>query len=587
MMKNSIGMTILAALVLAGGSCAPVAETGLTHVMIGNPIPAIPFYHVRAAIRFEEKGPFEIQSVSANGRPITHFEVRDIEGRLIENKPYPYTWPLFAADKIKEFEFQNPWLIARLDWEKGKTYDLEVVIQRAGEPTPHTWTSQVKAPESGGYWDPRWAYYKSIVVTEDFGLDRTDEPIEFSLVFYPDQITDLEKELRIVRLDSRGGATVLPSQTYEIRSYLEEDVERRDEDGTVRPLYWLPTVHAKVVVPMTLKADRSAVLLAFYGNPESEKPENSGGLRISGEGLGITVANDSYSVKLHPDSGMLDEIRLQNGPDVTLLHKLETNGAIHWNPDAYSPPRPWVHASDWNPPEEYRFVDGPVMFALHRKGVMPDMPEIALGITYKFFADSPYFLMTSYMEILEEIPLQTLRNAEVVLDHKLIDSAAWLEPSSKVPRQIRLASVPLLTEIHLPLDTRWMSFFHTGTKIAFGGIPMESSKAGLNLEPLTCNPYFYIIRGPWVYWTRALLAPYMTQNIQQIIPVPAGNVYWEKWAYLPYVLGEGPARFQPLSDLEMRLSRPLRISVVDERDPRVRIPDEIYTDPTKTGWEEL
>ncbi|MDD8016388.1 MAG: hypothetical protein PHX45_11910, partial [Acidobacteriota bacterium] len=58
----------------------------------------------------------------------------------------------------------------------------------------------------------------------------------------------------------------------------------------------------------------------------------------------------------------------------------------------------------------------------------------------------------------------------------------------------------------------------------------------------------------------------------------------EKWAYLPYAMGEREGRFKPLSNLEARLSRPLRISVVDERDPRVRIPDEIYTDPAKTGW---
>lgn len=586
MLKNSILIAAFAALIAAAGACAPARDTGLAEVVIGGPVPAVPYYHMRAAIRLEEKGPFEIKRVSANGHPIIHFEIRDMEGRMVEDKPYPYTWPLFAADKIKDFVFQNPWLIARLDWQNGETYDLEVEIHREGGRTPLILKTQARAPESGGYWDPRWPYYKSVVVSEDFGLDRTDEPVEFSLVFYPDQISDLEKELRIVQLDSRGNATVLPSQSYDIRSYLKEDVERRDEDGTVRPLYWLPSVYAKVVVPVSVQAHRSAVLLAFYGNPEAEKPADPPVLRISGEGLGMTVANESYSIKLHPDSGMLDEIRLLDGPDVTLLHKLETNGAIHWNPDAYSPPRPWVHASDWNPPEDYSFVDGPVMFALHRKGVMPDMPEIALGITYKFFSHSPYFLMTSYMEILEDIPLQTLRNAEIVLDHKLIDSAAWLEPSSRVPRQIRLDSVPLLTEIHLPLDTQWMSFFHTGTKIAFGGIPMESSKAGLNLEPMVCNPYLYMIRGPWVYWTRVLVAPYLTQNIQQIVPVPAGNVYWEKWAYLPYALGEGQDRFKPLSDLEARLSRPLRISVVDERDPRVRIPDEIYTDPTKTGWEE-
>jgi len=584
MNRRSIVFAALAAVLLAAWACAPGNTTGQAEAVVSIPVPGVPYYHMRAPIPLEDKGPFEVKRVTVNGRPVYHFEIRDIRGGFDLDEPYPFTWPQFATARIKEFTFENPWIFVRLDWQNGGTYDLEMEIRRQDGRPSLTLKTQAKAPASGGYWDSRWKYYKSVVVSEDVGLDRTDEPVEFSLVFYPDQITDLKRELRVVRLDSGGGPTVLPSQVYDVRPHLEQDVVRLGEDGAQRPFYWLPSVYAKVVVPVSLKANGRAVLLAFYGNPKADTPDDPGLLKVSGEGLGLTVDNADYTVKLHPDSGMLDEIRIKDLPDAALLHKLETNGAVHWNPDAYSPPRPWMHASDWNPPETYSTVGGPVMFALHRRGKMPGMPEIALGITYKFFAGSPYFLMTSYMEILQDAALQALRNAEIVLDHKLIDSAAWLEPSSKTPRQMRLGSVPLLTEIHMPLDTQWMSFFHSGTKIAFGGIPLESNAAGPNLEPLTYNPYFYITRGPWVYWTRVLVAPYLTQNIQQIVSVPAGNSYWEKWAYLPYAIGEGERRFQALTDLEMRLSRPLRISVVDERDERVRTPDEIYTDPTKTGW---
>lgn len=584
MLKKSITLGILALATLAAGACSPDGDEGLADAVIGVPVPAVPYYHMRAAVRLKEKAPFEITKVTVNGRPASHFEIRDVQVPLDERSPYPYTWPPFADAQVKKFAFENPWLIVRLDWRDGETYDLEAEIRIQDGQSPITRKARATAPEAGGYWDPRWKYYKSVVVSEDFGIDRTGEPVEFSLIFYPDQITDLRRELRVVQLDRLGGATVLPSQAYDIRAHTDEDPERPGEDGVPRPSYWLPSVYAKVVVPVSLKADRSAVLLAFYGNPDAGAPADPGILKISGEGLGLTVANASYAVKLHPGSGMLDEIRIKDLPGAALYHKLETNGALHWNPDAYSPPRPWMHASDWNPPDAYSVVSGPVMFALHRKGTMPGMPEIALGITYKFYADSPYFLMTSCMEILRDVALQALRNAEIVIDHKLIDSAAWMEPSAAAPREIKLESVPLLTEIHLPLDTRWMSFFHSKSRIAFGGIPLESSAAGVNLEPSTHNPYLYITRGPWVYWTRVLFAPYLAHNIQQIAAVPAGNVYWEKWAYLPYAMSEREGRFKPLSNLEARLSRPLRISVVDERDPRVRIPDEIYTDPTKTGW---
>ncbi len=587
MKKGLIALGSLAALLLVGGACAPKPALGLAETGIAPPVPAVPYYHIRAAVRLEDPGPFEVKNVAVNGRPSHHYEIRELGGRpLAEAEPYLFTWPLFAAEQIKKFPFRDPWIFVRLDWRNGEVYELEVEIQREGASSPMTLRAMARAPEKGGYWDERWKYYKSIVVSEAFGLDRTDEPVEFSMIVYPDQITDLARELRLVRLDEDGRATLIPSQVYGQRSHLSEDPERVGADGLVRPAYWLPSVYAKVVAPISVKANRSAVLLAFYGNPDAEAQEADGALRVSGEGLGLTVENGIYSVKLHPQSGMLDEIRIHAHPEVTLLHKLETNGAIHWNPDAYSPPRPWMHASDWDPPETASKIMGPVMFALHRKGMMPGMPEIALSITYKFFAHSPYFLMTSNMEILEDVPLQALRNAEIVLDHKLIDSAAWLDPAAARPHEITLDSVPLLTETHMPLDTRWMAFYHAGTRIAFGGIPLEAGEAGMDIEPLTYNPNLYFIRGPWVYWTRVIAAPYLTHNIQQIVPVPAGNSYWEKWAYLPFVISAGPDRFRALSDLEERLAKPLRISVVDEKDPRVRIPDEIYTDPTKTGWEE-
>jgi len=582
-MTNRAVALAAAAAITAACACPSARESGPADALIGRPVPAVPFYHLRLPIRLDEKGPFEINKVTVNGRAAPHFEVRDIEGALEEDRPYPFTWPLFAAEQIKAHVFRNPWLIVRIDWQNGETYDVEVEIGRQESRTPVTLRTQARAPNAGGYWDSRWKYYKSAVVSENFGLDRTDEPVEFSLVFYPDQVTELARELRVVHVDARGGATVLPSQVYEVRSHLAQDAERSGKDGLPRPPYWLPSVYAKVVTSVSLKANSAAVLLAFFGNPEAEHPEDPGTLNVGGQDLGLTISNESYSVKLHNDSGMLDEITLKAFPSMRFLHKLETNGAVHWNPDAYSPPRPWMHASDWDPPETHTLVRGPVMAALHRQGFMPGMPEIALGISYKFFARSPYFLMTSYMEILKDVPLQALRNAEIVLDHKLIDSAAWLEPSADEPRRIELGSVPLLTEIHLPLDARWMTFFHSESRTAFGGIPLESGQVGRNLEPLTYNPYFYITRGPWVYWTRVLVAPYLTHNIQQIIPVPAGNAYWGKWAYFPHVLGEGRQAFQPITDLEMRLSRPLRISVTDERDARVRVPDEIYTDPAKTG----
>jgi len=559
----------------------------ITDLVIAPPCPAIPFYHVRGRLVPSSRNQIEIIEITANGRRLYSHEIRSLEESLRLDKPSRFTWPLFAESRISEFVFRNPWIIARLDWANGQKYDISFELAVGPSKDRQIITKSVVAPAIGGYWNKAWKYYKSVVVSEEFGLDRTDEPVEFTLLFYPDQITNLSKEIRVVHVGPSGETRLLPCQVYSVSSYLEEDKPRIDPSAGPRPPYWLPTVAARVIVPVSIKGRTSQVLLVFYGNPGANPAAFQTDLKVAGKGLDLSIENSFMKIKLHPLSGMIDEISLRRRPAEKLLHKLETNGAVHWNPDAYSPPRPWMHASDWNPPEESSVIRGPVMAMVHRKGFMPAMPEINVAIVYTFFSGQPYFVMTSLLEINKDVPLQALRNAEMVFDHKLIDHAAWKDPASPDYETIKLNDVPLLTEIRLPLDVEWLAFFNSSTRLGFGGIPLESSFLSPELAPVTYNPYLYITRGPWVYWTRVLAAPYLTSNIQQIIVVPAGNSYWEKWAYVPFETGGGAGggTFKQLENLAERLTRPLRILVTDEKDERVRIPDEIYTDPTKTGWE--
>lgn len=562
-------------------------ELHLKKIEIGQPCPAIPYYHFKIEINNSEKIPFQVQKIMANGQRIYHYEIREASWGTEPDKVFHYNWPPFAISRFGDFVYEQPCLIGRLDWQNSQKYKIEISYSFQDSPETKTIKQEVVAPDHGGYWDARWKYYKSIVISEDFGLDRKNEPVHFSLIFYPDQITNLSRELRIVRIDEQGKTTLLPAQVYDIQKYMKKDEPRYGKDGKLRPFYWLPSVYAKIVVPISIKANSHVVLLAFYGNPEAEQPQTKSPLKVHGKGLALTIENDFYKVKLHPQSGMLHEITLKSKPEIILEHKLETNGAIHWNPGAYSPKRPWMHASDWDPPEYYDTVTGPVIVLFHRRGFMPNMPEIAMGITYKFYANSPYFLMSSTVEIGKNVPVQAFRNAEIVFNHKLIDKAAWQDPASEKPRVVDLHSIPNLTEIHLPLDVSWLSFLNAENHLGFAGIPVEYANASLNDEPFEYNPYLYITKGPWVYWTRVLATPYMTQNMQQIVTVPEGNIYWEKWALLPYELGSGNHQFDPVNSLQTRLKHPLRIQVRDERDARVRIPDEIYTNPKKTGWEEI
>ncbi len=553
---------------------------------IEKPTPSVPYYHFKIEIKNETGTPFYIKKILVNNQKVVDYEIREISWGTDTDKVFNYNWAPFAANYSKDFVHKHSNLLARLDWKNGKSYEIEISYIFKDDRKIKTIKRKIIAPNHGGYWNSDWKYYKSIVVSEDFGLERKNEPVQFSMVFYPDQITDLNKELRVIKIDEHGNFELLPSQVYDIQKYLKKDKPRYGKDGKLRPFYWLPSVYAKIVVPVSIKPNSNVVLLVFYGNKNAKQLDNESSLKVKGEGLALTIENNYYKVKLHPKSGMLHEISLKSKPDIILEHKLETNGAIHWNPGAYSPKRPWMHASDWNPPENYNIVSGPVMFMLHRRGFIPNMPEIALSITYKFFSNTPYFIMTTELETKKDVPLQAFRNAEIVFNHKLIDKAAWQDPASCKPEIISLDDVPNLTEIQLPLDVSWISFMNTKKDLGFAGIPVEYANSGLNDEPFEYNPYLYITKGPWVYWTRVLVTPYMTQNMQQIINVPKDNVYWEKWALIPFELGQKDKQFQKVNYFQTRLEHPLRIQLRDERDIRVRVPDEIYTDSTKTGWEE-
>ncbi len=68
-----------------------------------------------------------------------------------------------------------------------------------------------------------------------------------------------------------------------------------------------------------------------------------------GKGLGRTIENAFYKIVLQEKSGVIYEI-VEKTTKIQLEHKLETNGAIHWNPDVYAPPHAWYHSSDWYEP---------------------------------------------------------------------------------------------------------------------------------------------------------------------------------------------------------------------------------------------
>ena len=309
-------------------------------------------------------------------------------------------------------------------------------------------------------------------------------------------------------------------------------------------------------------------------------------LRIQGELPGLTIDNNFFTADLHPNSGHLDQITLKTSPQNPLFHRMETNGAIHWNPGIYVPPRAWTHTADWKLDQNMNSISGPVLASVEMWGNLRDIPEVDASVRYDFFPDKPYFVSTTNMRINETVHTIALRNAEIVFKRELMTHAAWYDVIRDQIITYNVQDMADLTDLKMEADVPWIAFYNQETGIGFAGIQMEYANTSLESRSRLLNPYCYITGGPWIYWSRALSLSFLSSNMQQVIPAMKGSMFAEKWAYLVFEIDE-EVPYQPVMDWKQQLTNPLRVSLVEEVDKRVsRSLIEIYIDEGKSGWEE-
>ncbi|MCK5370278.1 MAG: hypothetical protein KAQ62_17070, partial [Cyclobacteriaceae bacterium] len=366
---------------------------------------------------------------------------------------------------------------------------------------------KLTAPEGVAVFDKGWKNYKALVVSETAGIDRKGEPVEVLLPFYPDEAQHLTREIRVVSIDTKTHEiSEVPSQVYDIKKYLEEDDLDPDEKGNPTheiPL-WMPTVSARVAFLADVAANTSQIFLVYYNNEHAIAKMYKTDLRVQGEAPGLRIDNSLYSIVLHPDSGHLDQITLKNKPDAPLFHRMETNGAIHWNPGIYSPPRPWTHTADWKPPQNVKYMAGSVISSTEVWDNLRDIPEVDASVRYEFYPGLPYFISTTSMRINKRIDCIALRNAEIVFKREQITHAAWYDVLRDSIIVYDVTKMPDLTDLKMEDDVPWITFYNEQTGIGFCGIQLNYVNAGLESKPRLLNPYMYITGGPWIYWARAL-----------------------------------------------------------------------------------
>ena len=597
---NKIHKTLLISFLIVAGCIAPARGVlgqalKLTALELNYPNPAVPYYHLKADIVLPNPSMIEVEVV-VDGKALRYTDLRRAHDPGDQTRPHLSNRPPSGSGLSQDnFVYQSPAIIGWVKWEPGKTYDIKIILRmkKALQPAKTdlvlSASQKITAPAGAPVFDAAWKNYKSIVLSETAGLERSNEAVEVLLPFYPDEVNDLKREIRVAAFDPQTKLlTEVPSQVYDIQQYLKEDDLAPGKDGkpTRQIPVWMPTVTARVAFLANVPAKSSRVFLIYYNNKNALVKTYSTDLRVQGEAPGLQVENEFISVALHPKSGHFDQLSLKSKPGVPLFHRKETNGAIHWNPEIYTPPTPWTHTSDWDPPGHVSSLTGPVISFSDVWGNLREIPQVEASVRYEFYPGKPYFISTTNLRINETVQSIALRNAEIVFKRELITEAAWYDVIRDSIIVFDVTRMPELTDIKMQDDVPWISFYNKETGIGFAGIQLNYSNAGLENRPRLLNPFFYITGGPWIYWARALSLSFLSSNMQQMIPVLKGNFFSEKWAYLVYETEKGSQPYAPVLAWQKKLLHPLRIQLVEEVDDRVsRTVTELFIEKGKTGWE--
>uniref|UniRef100_UPI003216C86A hypothetical protein n=1 Tax=uncultured Draconibacterium sp. TaxID=1573823 RepID=UPI003216C86A len=567
----------------------------ISDIELGYPVPAIPFYHFKAHLELAEASIIEVE-VAVNGKNIRFVNL--YRGDVIEDENKPamtHRPPSGYALSQDNTLYKTPLITGWLKWQPGEEYQIDVTVRLKQSAKPSeddkfvTATVKLKAPEGVDVFDTDWKSYKSIVLSETAGIERKKEPVEVLLPFYPDEANDLKREIRVIAVNPNDySLTEVPCQVFDIQKYSVEDDLAPIEEGQPKrhiPL-WMPTVTCKLAFLADVPAKSSQVYLVYYNNEKAMAKTWQTDLRVQGELPGLNIDNKYFTAVLHPNSGHLDQLTLKTKPGNPLFHRMETNGAIHWNPGIYVPPRAWTHTADWKHDQNMHSVSGPVMATSEVWGNLREMPEVDASVRYRFYPGVPYFISTTNMRINETVQTIALRNAEIVFKRELMTHAAWYDVIRDEVITYDVANMADLTDLKMEADVPWITFYNKETGIGFAGIQLEYANASLESSSRLLNPYFYITGGPWIYWARALSLSFLASNMQQVIPAMKGSMFTEKWAYLVYETDK-EIPYKKVLEWKDQLTNPLRIQLVEEVDERVsKSLIEIFMDEGKSGWEE-
>jgi metal-sulfur cluster biosynthetic enzyme len=381
-------------------------------------------------------------------------------------------------------------------------------------------------------WARGWIYAKVVALDETVGLARTGEPVEFVAAFRDDQAASLRREVRVARFD--GG------KLREVRSQVAEEVRRGRER------------HCRLTFFGDSPAHERTYWLILYGNPDAELPDYPTDLEVKGEGFGLDFENEYYRGRLSKQMGQLERLVYKREHGQELFAGGEGHGeppGIDWAHDYVTSGNfQKLRVTNWPECPDYEIVRGPLSLTVRRWGfpystVHPLFTPSRMNVfvEYRFFAGTPWFIKSGYMQAIKDIEIQYLRDDEWVFSGMSFTDMVWIGADGKM----RTGPVEKGQAENL-----WsVGFFHRDTRDSFIGLFLEHTAENVEGLKHTGAPQLYYKWHGHV-WSRALF---------QGAPLPAGAILRQKNAYLtsPFP-AEGGAEM--VEGMRHRLMNPLAVS---------------------------
>jgi hypothetical protein len=497
----------------------------------GYPVDGEPWYFIKAAFTDTaalSKGTWRATQITVNGTRGRDFLLyqggEEVLGKDIQGQ--------------QSFEVK-----VRFAWKGNQAYEIQVVLENAKTKKTVNLTQELTSPALKGYWNPDWKNYLALVVAEENTVQRLNYPVRATIGIFANYLKSGD-EIRVVKAEHAANDvtyTEIPSQVYDQVTWADQkilSVEEKDEKTGERIIRYHPTTSLSIAFLANLKPKEKATYLVFYNNPGAPKPAYATDLKVLGAGegqpIGKTIENNFYKVTLNKKSGVIYEIT-EKSSKTLFEHKLETNGSIHWNPCLYSPPHTWTHTSDWeNPP--YVEVSGPVFYSIRITAPLPFYPQVLCSVTYHFYANAPYILVQTTIDVNENMFVQALRNGEIVFNKKVFKNVGYKTIDGRV-EAIELNRTRMHPDhvITLRPDTPWVTFYNQDKGVAFANLYLDLAMTNVEGgEASAEQPFIYIQNGPWYYLARGLVYSFGTNNQTRMLPVRKGSVYYERIAFYPF-----------------------------------------------------